>query len=477
MDMAKISIGQMKQLVDEHELAHVTLERYGLQYRLGRGMDRKLCCPWHGGDGCSAHTDDNQDFTWCFLCGKDAPHGDRYNVVAGMYNLSRTDAIAKVAFDAGLITKEEMAAKLGGKVSAKEIAELSAMDKARRPRVEIPEETDEHRAFTSFVYEEMHKFFGLSEKHRKMLEETRHLTPERIDRDYFTIPESGREKALFVLHMEREYPDKKEELKTVAGFCVDKRVNRTVLVANDGVGIMIRNSKQEAVSIQVRKDVLKGEGDSRYVWMSSGFALTSANYEGGSSPFDKMDVNYPQKDVPEKREWLAVTEGRFKAEILAQQGIATISVQGVGNYRGILGTIRAMKQQTGISYKNLFVVYDADMLGNVHVLKHALGLFEELKKANGASVQIITWDARNGKGIDDLYFSGAPMKFFFLDPVSTLDCFNQNGDLLLAEWGISKEDLKQEWSRIKKPFQHELQDRMELALGIRSLTEEEMVQA
>ena len=458
--MAKLSIAQMKQMVDEKELAHETLSRYGIQYRGGRGMDHQFCCPWHSGSGKSAHTDDAQDFTWCFLCEKDAPHGDRYSVVAGMYNLSRVEAIAKVAYDANLISSEEFESKLNGKVSIEEMNELRAIEEVRR-KPERKVETDDFRAFGSILYTEMRDFFGLTKEHRKKLKEERHLSDERIKQDYFSFPVYTQEYEKFIVKMELKYPKKKDDLRHYAGFWFDKTTGRNCMISASGIGILIRNARQEAVAVQIRRDN-PGE-ESRYIWYSSNFALANTEInDGGASPYHLLDVMLPQTSEPSKLGWLTITEGRFKAEVLASRGHTVISVQGVGNYKGILDEIAALEQQTGIKYKQLFICYDADMFSNAKVLKHAVGLANELKKLEDVTVNIITWPKEYGKGIDDLYFNGYGSHTYIFTPEQIVDAFQIVATGLMREYGLPKIPPE-----LAKQFGADMQVRMELALGIK----------
>ena len=454
--MANISIAKMKKMVDDTELAHETLERYGIQYRPSRGSDHRFCCPWHAGSGSSAHTDDSEDFTWCFLCEKDAPHGDRYNVVAGMYNLSRPEAIAKVAFDAGLISKEELDSKLNGKITAEELEELrtaSASEMKKRP-AKAPE-TDEFRAFGSILYTEMRDYFGLSAAHRKMLKEVRHLSDDRIEKDYFTFPYAKREYELFVLQMELKYPKRKDQIRNYAGFWFEKYSGRTYLLPQSGLGILIRNARQEVTAVQIRKDN-PGDG-SRYVWLSSAFALACPDLnEGGASPSHQIDVMLPQKNDPAKLGWLTITEGRFKSEILAQHGHTVISIQGVGNYKGVIEEIKSLQMQTGITYKHIFICYDADMFINTKVLKHTVGLAEELKKLGNITISVVTWKREYGKGIDDMIFAGHKNDIHMVSPEKIIETFQVVVKSLLEEYNLPKIPPKCE----------ELQERMQLALGV-----------
>lgn len=191
------------------------------------------------------------------------------------------------------------------------------------------------------VYTFMHDFFGLTEKHRKHLKEVRRLSDEAIDKDFFSI--TANKKTAFVKALRIKFPEYSTEmLMEIPGFYYDQTYSCLRMSSYEGIGICIRGFDSHIKAIQIRQDVVK-PGRSRYVWFASTFAWQKPLlYKGGNGTGAPIDCLYPTRL---KRKYaIGIVEGKFKAEILAYQGLFALSVQGVGNWKGGDGW-------TGIDYE------------------------------------------------------------------------------------------------------------------------------
>lgn len=104
---------------------------------------------------------------------------------------------------------------------------------------------------------------------------------------------------------------------------------------------------------------------------------------------------------------VCLAEGRFKAEILRQQGCIGISVQGVNNFNGIDLTLNAIETRIGRPIKKLYIFYDADMVENPSVFKALMSLAQYLDEEKpGIDMYQMVWRMEAGKGIDDCILAG-----------------------------------------------------------------------
>ena len=139
-----------------------------------------------------------------------------------------------------------------------------------------------------------------------------------------------------------EYTDK--QIASVPGVYL--RDNELNLVAFNGIGILIRDADEKIVGVQCRRDRVE-KGQAKYIWLSSATASEWKNCSGGASCGSPQDVLYPV--IARNRCNICIAEGKFKTEILAQQGNTGISVQGVGNFKGIETQIKKVCEKCKIN--------------------------------------------------------------------------------------------------------------------------------
>jgi Domain of unknown function (DUF3854) len=154
--------------------------------------------------------------------------------------------------------------------------------------------------------------------------------------------------------------------------------------------------------------VVKGN---RYYWLSS------ANKPQGTSSGDPAPIHIAvptttleswQIGKLHKARTVWLSEGPLKCDIAADCiaklydplelediGTTFIALPGVGAWRLAIPIMREM----GVEKVN--ICFDADAVSNIHVKKHLLECAKELKK-EGFQGNLVLWNEKEGKGIDDL---------------------------------------------------------------------------
>lgn len=347
---------------------------------------------------------DSKNYYKCFSC--DAG-GTGVGFVADYKGISYHDALFYVAQEYGIITSEEYDLMMGKKaVTQKPI-------KRTFKKIDIAQEKPKANPCSikikNDVYGFMKEFFGLSEEHRNHLKNVRHLSDEAIEKDFFSLVEEKKEAFINALKIKFSYSI--EELMNVPGFFYEKEHSCLRMANYEGIGILIRGLDGYIKAVQVRKD--KEEPDKpRYVWFASNFTFKYPQfYKGGNGTGSPVDILYPA--VMKKKYAVGICEGKFKGEILAQQGLFAISVQGVGNWKGgelwsgVDYEIDQLDSFSTLGIDTIYIFYDADMMSNTGVFGHAMKLGEYLEKRYPhMKIVYALWHEGYGKGIDDLYING-----------------------------------------------------------------------
>lgn len=363
-----------------------------------KGRHYYALCPFHGDTklGSLVITPDTGIYK-CFTCGHG---GDAIKFVADYKNCSYLDAAFDIALDMGLITSMEYDKYSRRKYDEGYVKQLEKkfIDRANKEDAK-PERA--RKEVIHNVYLSMQKMCPLSEEHMKALKEKRHLSDERIAKDYFTCPVNWKQIDNIIAAIREKYPMiTDDELKKVPGFFFDTKKNKIRFSGYKGLCLLIRDCDGVIRGVQIRRDTIK-EGEQRYVWVSSAFAFykKEEGYEGGCGSGSPKDVLYPKVDG--MKATLCLTEGKFKSEILAQSGNTAISMQGVSAWKGIIETIGGVLRHNP-AIRGIYIFLDSDILG-----KHML--FEQSKKMCAAIVEAYPtipvryafWRKEEGKGIDD----------------------------------------------------------------------------
>lgn len=311
----------------------------------------------------------------CFACGVNA---DIFELIGWDYNTSDFNEQFKIGCDLfGLDIGQTSHTRA-------RIKPVRKYDKTKNEDERAPLEVRHN------VYTAMKDIFGLRSVNEKHLSEVRHLTEKRIKTDYFWMPKEWPKGTINkIMKLASCSPDM---LKKVPGFYQDGAGNLTHR-KESGIAILIRDVDGKAQGIQIRRDT--AEKGNRYVWFSSRFA------KGGTSPGAAKDVVIPRR--PKKI--LCVTEGRFKAESLAQKGNITISLQGVANWKNIDQVIQKLREK--YTLHTIYLMFDADVMGNIQIMKTLQKMTEYLHQTlPDMQVKTGVWKIESGKGIDDFFYSG-----------------------------------------------------------------------
>jgi len=164
----------------------------------------------------------------------------------------------------------------------------------------------------------------------------------------------------------------------------------------DGIGILNTDSRAWVCGIDIRKDKVTKK-ESRYVRFSSEFAHGKQNYIGGSSSGSPGGVIYPKEPGSCQ---LFVTEGRFKAEKIAETGNIAIYITGVATWKNAMPLIDEVREWR----TKIFIAFDSDLMGNKAVHQQLRSLADALMERN-MDVRMIVWRMSHGKGFDDLLIS------------------------------------------------------------------------
>ncbi len=387
-------IEQMFDKLKDVPTEHVVGKYVQLQQR---GRHLMGLCPFHNDTHIGSFVVTPGKHMWkCFTCG-DNYGGDAVNFVALYKGINYLDAAFQVSLEEGLISQDEYEKFTKKKYERDYIESLKSRHMTKETKPNVPKVN--YRVMQD-VFQFMHDYSGLSDKHMEHLKEERQLSENRIKTDYFTFPNYKKDRLISAL--KKAYPQYTDEiLRSVPGFYYDIEHEKLTYAGYAGIGILLRDYKGRIRGIQIRKDKVTDKKASRYVWFASTFAWDDPKYLGGNTIGSPKDVCVPNQ----RTRMIGITEGRFKAEKLAEHGICTVSIQGVSTYRGVERDVAMIKANNDV--KNVYIFLDSDILGNVPNFKHAMGLGKTLmKEFPELIVNYAIWPKELGKGIDDLLLNG-----------------------------------------------------------------------
>lgn len=213
------------------------------------------------------------------------------------------------------------------------------------------------------VYGCLLHYLELSPEHHENLLKRGLSEHEIRKRQYRSLPDSDRWKIAkqIAAHFTAD------QLQTVPGFIVkDGRYSPYwTLSGSSGLLIPVRDIQQRIIALKVRVNNDDGYGKYRYF---------SSSHHGGAS--SGSHIHIPLFDQPIGTV-VRITEGELKADITtAIDGLMTISVPGVSNWKQVLPTLKAMK------ITKVKVAFDRDAFTNEHVRRSLFGLITELNKEN-----------------------------------------------------------------------------------------------
>lgn len=399
-----------------------------------RGRHLMGLCPFHRDKHLGSFLVTPDKGIWkCFTCG-DEYSGDAITFVSKYDGIEWLEAVFQISLEEGLCSRDEYEKYYRTQKFTKKYKDT--LRERTQVKFEKYEEVKADPKVIDAVLTTMQEVCPLSVAHKKQLLTERNLTQERIDSDYFEFPYYNREKVVRLI-MEKLPWITTAELITVPGFYYDNESKAISFAGYKGVGILIRNTeyrkdgKQRAVAVQIRRDAIK-EGQKRYGWFSSSFVHDSPDgkYTGGCGCGCPKDVLFP---APDKKFTgnVCITEGRFKSEIIIQNGNIAVSVQGVSSWFGIEDIIKQISQNYPV--KRIYTMFDSDMAVNPAVFGHAENMSKALENA-GFKVSFASWPLNKGKGIDDLILNGNKDSLRYHSPSETSEIFHRIFSALLTEY-------------------------------------------
>lgn len=368
------------------------LEAYGVRPEHRNGTYVKALCPFHLDNKLGSFVINTERNTcYCYSCAKG---GGVIKSASIILDKSYSDAALQVAADKGIIDEKKYK-KLAG-VKYKPIA------KEFTPYDEKPvEENPTTRNLKDSVYKDLQFFFDLSEDHKNYLIEKRKLSEDDL-RNYFSFDTEDKTKKRELLkYISKKYEANIETIGTkVPGFYFNN--NKLDVIPKKGIGMFLKSPRGIVTAVQVRADENK-EDVPRYTYFSYKPPKSFSNMTGGSSAGTCFDTIYSKNESKK----LAIVEGKFKAEILAQNGFNVIAVQGVNNFSRIETQIRETERVLKTTFEKVTIFYDADFISNPQVTAATIKLFEYLRKKEFEfDIQVAYWNPEDGKGIDDLIING-----------------------------------------------------------------------
>ena len=407
-----------------------------------RGRHFMGLCPFHRDTTLGSFMVTPDKGIWkCFTCG-DQYAGNAVKFVSLYKNISYLDAAFEVAMENGVITGYDYERYSKKKYDEKYVRTIEKRYSDKANQEAKPERAPKEVIHN--VYLLIKKMCPISEEHKETLLNVRHLPLERIERDYFTCPINWRQIDNIVVAIREKYPQITDDiLKTVPGFFYDKKRNKICFSGYKGLCLLIRDSDGIIRGIQVRRDNVQ-KGESRYVWIASTFAFyRPEEYSGGCGCGSPKDVLYARGE--KKKSTLCITEGKFKAEVLAENGNTTISMQGVTTWKGIGETIKGIRKRQRVS--GIYIFLDSDILGKHMLFKQSRDMCDYLSREfPDVTVKYAFWKKEIGKGIDDYVFnSGGTKGIQYYDWQKAAKIADSVFNQILQKFGVTKlQELKQE---------------------------------
>lgn len=414
-----------------------------------RGRSYMGLCPFHPDNHIGSFVVTPDKGLWkCFACGHG---GNVISFVKDYYGLGFMDAVTKLAVDYDLVTPSECETFLKRKYDPETVIALER----ESMKTEIGANTLTADAdVKDAVYGSIAGVCELKDAHKEHLIKERHISKEELEgpgKEFFSFPTRNMNlpvkvfKNIKALADDGVYPEElvsrvKTQLSTVPGFFFNEDKTCIDFTSNKGIGFLVKDDNGIVQGIQIRKDTVK-EGESRYVWFSSAFAATKPGCSGGSSAGAPGGVVKSKTDKPG---CVFITEGRFKAEAIAQTGNTAIYVSGVSTWKNIMPMLERILGKR----KKVYLAFDADMLGNVAVYEQLRSLGNTLRQ-KGLSPVVVLWSKNLGKGFDDFYYNVGEKEFKNKCCFVEHDRFCKDQDTVIA--GVLKQynvthakDLKRE---------------------------------
>lgn len=394
-------------------------------YQIPKGF-----CPFHNDRHAgSFNLIKNSNRYYCFSCGAS---GDGINFVQTQDNVGFQKAVWRLALAFNIVTPQQMKDYLKGELKNDEInSPPRVYDGVFDDSKDSPIASDEilHHVFSVFTEGTglIRQNKRLTSKHLQHLRQERKLRDDEIEKvGYFTMPNRSNYFMREFLHeLKSRYGYDEDILKQVPGFYWVDKIGRMTFVGHKGLGIPIRNEKEQIVGIQIRRDEVK-KREARYIWFSSSFANRNEGMSNGTGSGSPIHISYPKTN--RQKEDIYITEGIFKSEQLAKcfQAIA-ISVQGVQNWKGkIEPFIEFLEEKKEQAIFRIHIYFDADVSENVHVYLAFREMYQSLKEQfPNIDFYYYWWEQEYGKGIDDLLLNKLGSEIKRIDCKTYVDAYDE----------------------------------------------------
>lgn len=231
------------------------------------------------------------------------------------------------------------------------------------------------------VYRELLKRLRLLPHHGDHLLKKRQLSDTTIANNFYaSVPNMG-DAQMICSELECRF-----DLTGIPGFY--KRYDRWQLNAHgDGFLVPYKNASGLIVGSQIRRF----DAEPKYIWLSS------AGKEGGAS--SGSPLHFAKPDLAQLNGFAVITEGALKADVISEHWhCAVIALAGVSavNPEKFVSQL----QQSLPELRKIAVAFDSDWRAKREV-RNALRRLLYALQSTSLIVNVLDWDAVNGKGFDD----------------------------------------------------------------------------
>lgn len=344
----------------------------------------------------------------CYACGE---KGDNIDFVKDFLGVGYREAAIKICLNAGLLSQDDANILLGKATGTVQVRNKKTV--TVKKEVSLAEKRDPdhlNRVYSCFAAASN----PLSPSMRELLVKKRCIPVSSLTK-YFMFPvrsDLGEFWAQFRVKLSKEFGISEQSqldqlLIGVPGFYISNQV-LSFSTGNDpriGIKVFDRNGRISGIqtwSIETADGEVhtKEEKSNRYKFLSSGYANGTENSLGsmGCSCGYVEDVLY--SIVRAKEKVVAITEGRFKAEILSSLGYTVVNMHSIANWKAAGEAALGVAEEIGAT--RFILCYDCEQ--NDNMLSSAASLYEKISPA--LPTDFIIWNPARGKGIDDVIIAG-----------------------------------------------------------------------
>lgn len=336
---------------------------------------------------------------------------DVFSYYKTKFNVNFFQAMINLAKDFGYITEEVADGILNRTYKGESVKINKFAVIENQAKKEKEEETTPLQPINVInnVYEALAMKSPLKENEFIYLRDVRGLDTDRIIKGYFSMPYMYKEKGkqfmdelLSLLNTKYGYTE--DNLVGVPGFYRNEDGKMT-FISRRGIGMKAINAQGLVNGFQIRSyDSINKQGKltlseekNKYLWGSS------RKLQDGCATSSAIDTIIPYEEMYST---LFITEGKFKSEIISKRYISpVVSIPGVGQWRGSLGSEITYINDNIKKINNIFIAFDADMGTNLNVYRELNNMNEEVLSKVDANIKVVVWSERFGKGLDDVILS------------------------------------------------------------------------